>query len=145
MKKIGEYTCMGQVAHQDTEKITLFDGRFDTGWRITSFVVTPKIMTSATDCFGTLATVPFTSNNWNFRINTELGWAAFDGVTKGAGNPFSLVDPDNLIVEDLYVRCTSSTGGGTFVNYMITMEKYEFSDWRGALAMVRNAAQGEPA
>ncbi len=41
MKKIGEYTTRGIITSSDTEshKIQLFDGRFDTGYRVTSFKV----------------------------------------------------------------------------------------------------------
>ena len=39
MKKIGEYTVRGQISDGIVEKIILFDGRFDTGYRVTSFVV----------------------------------------------------------------------------------------------------------
>ena len=37
MKKIGEYTVRGRLAAQETAKIQLFDGRFDTAYKIKDF------------------------------------------------------------------------------------------------------------
>ena len=57
-----------------------------------------------------------------------------------AGLSHALIDPNNLIIEDLYVYARGNDVG---INYMITMEKYHFSEWRGALAMAVDAADGE--
>ena len=51
----------------------------------------------------------------------------------------SIIDPDNFVVEDLWVYVRAS--GNQPINYLITMEKYDTTDARGALAMVRNNAQ----
>ena len=63
MKKIGEYTTRGRVDDQTVQRITLFDGRFDTGYRVVQFDVLPSDPTnSAGDCvwmFGTWASSRF--------------------------------------------------------------------------------------
>ena len=56
------------------------------------------------------------------------------------GMPFNLVDRDNFIVEDLYVYVRSGTSAAA-VNYYIELDKYDTTDARGALAMVRNSSQ----
>ena len=53
----------------------------------------------------------------------------------------AFVDPDNLIVEDVFIDFGSGTAGAE-INYMLTFQKYDISDWQGALAMVRNKSQG---
>ena len=52
-----------------------------------------------------------------------------------------MIDPENLVVEDLFIQGFSSDGSGQEINYMIEMEKYDFSESLGVLAMVRNRAQ----
>jgi hypothetical protein len=141
MKKIGEYTCRGQVASEITERIFLDDGRFDTGFRITEFVIAANNLIASDDAFGTLFTdeAGAGTSTWEWQKNGQIAWSSTIAITGAAYSPFSVVDPDNLVVQDLYIRCKEV--GGDPVNYMIKMEKYEFSEWRGALAMVRNNAQ----
>ena len=55
----------------------------------------------------------------------------------------SIVDPDNLVVEDLYVYGHTTGTQADAINYLVRMEKYEITDWQGALAMARDRAQGD--
>ena len=141
MKKIGEYTVRGRLAAQETAKIQLFDGRFDTAYKIKDFKISPASMTSGEDAFMYIATKEgigsVNGQTWDWSNNVEVAWTI---LGSGASNLFDLVqiiDPDNLIVEDLFI--TNSNQG--IANYMITMEKYDITTARGALAMVRNNSQ----
>jgi hypothetical protein len=149
MKKIGEYTCLGRMLADDigrAQRITLFDGKFTTGFKITEFRVAPadvdntgaalfvaKLLTTLDGGAG--------AKEWDWNNPNELAWAmcGFDANSGNAPNPHSWIDDDNLIVEDLFIQATENTD--LPLNYMIKMEKYQFSDSRGALAMVRNRAQ----
>ena len=144
MKKIGEYTMRGQVAETVagfSEKIgNLFDGRFDTGYRVVEFVIAGVEGATADDYSAKLSTEATGTRNWNWGDNREIAWASTNvGASGVRENHFSLVDPDNLTIEELFIDCLTP-GTGT-LNYFIRLEKYSFSDWRGALAMVRNSSQ----
>jgi hypothetical protein len=151
MKKIGEYTVRGQITEAASEagspfEITLFDGRFDTGYRIKEFYawganissssapdVTAKLCTSA-NC--TTSATAFL----NAQDQREIAWAGSAGSTDTVFNaPMGgVIDPDNMVVEDLYIYARSSAE--TEVNYMIVMEKYDITDWQGALIMAKDRA-----
>ncbi len=142
MKKIGEYTVLGRVYDDSVQKIILFDGRFDTGYKVTSFEVFPRTPSSgSSDCYGCLATeTAAATSTWNAGDNRQLGWASTNMAAGYAANAgFSILDPDNLIIEDLFVYGNDADNNP--INYKITMEKYDISEWQGALAMVRNSAQ----
>lgn len=139
MKKIGEHTSRGQIPHQITTRIPLFDGSFKTGYRVVEFLIAAQDIQSGRDAFGTLFTEASGTNNWNWDENIQIAWAATGGATDDARAPFTLVDPDNLVVDDIFVRGSENTGAN--LNYFIRFEKYEISDWRGALAMVRSRSQ----
>ena len=141
MKKIGEYTCRGQVPTNTTERIKLFDGRFDTAYKVTRFEVSPGDGTAAADVYGKLMTEDLGTGAraWNWQDNREIAWASGNQITTGIKELFDTIDPDNLIVEDLFVVVEDNNDGA--VNYMITMEKYDITDSQGALAMVRNRSQ----
>jgi len=141
MKKIGEYTARGRVIHRGTDRITLFDGCFDTGYKVISFKVFPiDPYTAASDVVGVIATeAAAATDDWDLADQRQIGWASVDIRTGGFAQGGGTVDPDNFIVEDLYVHGFSGTG--VDINYIITMEKYQTTDWMGALTMVRNSAQ----
>ena len=146
MKKIGEYTTRGQIADGAVERIMLFDGRFDTAYRVVSFVVwgTDPFETSS-DVAAKLMTedlgTPSPPNIFNADDNREIGWASHEiDNALGTGNNFHVLDRDNLIVEDLYVWANNAANDP--INYLIELEKYDITDWQGALTMVRNRSQG---
>ena len=151
MKKIGEYTARGQVSEDLTEqgipdKITLFDGRFNTGYRVTDFKIWTSNVLAGTAAAAKLSTsgTSSTARADFFRAdkNDQIAWAVTEMTTDGGtsgGFADAIGDFDNLVIEDLYVyvRCETHE---TPINYMITMEKYEITDWKGALAMARDRA-----
>jgi hypothetical protein len=150
MKKIGEYTVRGTSKSTTTKKIILNDGRFDTGYVITRFeIIISDPDNSGVDAYGVLlADEPASTSNviWDLESNVQMGWASMTAVGSATGpqaQPFSLVDRDNLIIEDLFIYVETNAAGLNDVNYYIEMDKYEFTDSKGALAMVRNRSQGD--
>ena len=156
MKKIGNYTARGIVTEGDTEagtpqKIPLFDGSFKTAYRVVGFHIWGASYGSSTqpDCIGKLSKnddgATGTSNFMRADDDNQIAWAWFGASTDtgGSSSQDPVIDPDNLIVEDLYVYGRSNSGTTAPINYMVLLEKYEISDWRGALAMARDRAQGD--
>lgn len=158
MKKIGEYTARGIVTEEQTEAgepqlIRLFDGRFNTGYIITKFNVWAADTDSNVnvDCLGKLSknAIGTTSFASFFRADddNQIAWAVsgfgLDGSNAGQFAE-SIIDRDNFVVEDLYVyvRC-ADPDDASIVNYYIEMDKYEVTEFKGALAMARDRADGE--
>ena len=146
MKKVGEYTARGQFLEGTIKKIILFDGQFDTAYKVTGFEIwAGDISSGNNDVAAKLSTVnvgamPSSGDMMNAADNREIAWSAAQAGTAAFNNLATIVDPDNLVVEDLYV--TGQSGGSSIeINYLITMEKYEITDSLGALAMVRNRSQ----
>lgn len=150
MKKTGTYTVVGSmgisttVIGGDRKRITLDDGNFKTGYRVTKFYV----WALDTECHATLSTVfeaGVSGSGGDYLMdagdNTQIAWAAHAPSGTGSVIGNGLVDPDNLIIEDLFIRGYATTTSQPW-NYFIEMEKYDITDWQGALAMVRNRAQG---
>ncbi len=143
MKKNGDpYTIKGILADGANKRIPLFDGRFDTGWMITDFVIaTANPDDGAEDGWARLSTESNNSDYWDWSDQTSIAWAVSENRVNGSpvfGR--TIVDPDNIIIEDLWIHCKSISGNDK-INYMITMQKYDLSEWQGALAMVRNKSQ----
>ena len=149
MKKIGEYTARGVVQTDNAyHKIILDDGNFETGYKIVEFVVAPHDMDNANirTYNGKLVTDDDQTAgiNWNWDRNSEIAWSLFhmDANDQRAPNHFSQVDPDNLVIQDLYIVADEGSASANIkMNYFIRMEKYDITDSQGALAMVRNRSQ----
>jgi len=143
MKKIGEYTVRGSVSDGGIERIILFDGKHDTAYRVVEFKVFPQnILSASSDVAGVLMTedTGTPSPLWQANSNTQIAWSSvYVPGTAAAQAALEIIDPDNLIVEDLFIHVNNTSSDES--NYFVRMEKYSITDWQGALAMVRSKAQ----
>lgn len=141
MKLIGHFTTRGKCPDNEIIKMPLFDGRFDTAFRIIKFQVVGvnTVDPTTTDVNGVLGTTEDSvGNQWNYDDDRQIAWSSMRGIEAATlGDPFSLVDRENMVVEDLYIYANSN--GGDAINYYIEMEKYDISEWVGALQLARNA------
>jgi hypothetical protein len=134
-------TLKGKILAGQVERITLFDGQFDTGFQIVSIVVCPEDILTAESVSLKLMTEDAAHNtDWYWSKNTEVGWASWNVPTNSRFGQFSQVDKEALIIEDLFLDASGDSG--EFINYLIELKKVKVSDWKGALAMVRNKSQG---
>ena len=141
MKQDNILSLKGKILAGDVERISLFDGRFDTAYRILSIVCVPEDIMQQEKAMIKLMTEEAEHNEaWFWEKNTEVGWANYGVPINSRYGQFSQVDKEALIVEDLFIDCTADAG--EFVNYMIELEKVNITSWKGALAMVRNKSQG---
>ena len=158
MRLIGRYTARGVVSESDTEagrpqKVPLFDGSFETAYRVTAFYIWGADWSGSTkpDCIGKLSKnddgVTAAANFMRADDDNQIALATTSGdIDSGVRGGFSesIIDPDNLVVEDLFVYVrTASSANTDLINYIIELEKYEIDDWQGALAMARDRAQGD--
>ncbi len=143
MKPIKTCTLRGRLAPSTlNHRVSLFDGQFDTAFRIVKFEIsTSSPTTSSADASLILTTEPcMSANDWDWADNRQIAWCSY--LSQGGDSGVfinSFIDPEHLIVEDLYI--SAFVASGQEGNYMITLEKYDISDWQGALTMVRNKSQ----
>lgn len=143
------YTARGMLKPSESPlRVNLFDGRFDTGFRIKSFVVSPYGVdnTNVRTYLAKLTTSPgMNVAVWDWGDQRELAWSftTWDANGVAAPNEFTRVDSESIIVEDLYVYVDEPAGGtDQFTNYMIELEQVSMSEWEGALSMARDKASG---
>tara|TARA_Y100000361_G_scaffold149536_1_gene163920 strand:- start:69 stop:488 length:420 start_codon:yes stop_codon:yes gene_type:complete len=138
---VADRTVRGQVVAGAVARISLFDGKFDTGYRIKSLTIAPKDISTDEEIWCRLLTSKQNhGTTWDWQSNTQVGWAAWNVPTNSRFSQFGIVNKEAIIVEDLYIDMSGDSGEE--INYMIELEYIEFSDWKGALAMVQNRAQG---
>jgi hypothetical protein len=155
MKKIGDYTVRGKLSETESvagaSRIQLFEGRFDTAFKVKEFYIWPSSVSAGTtgDLVGKLATESGLNNDgagfFNAADSREIAWAgtSTSEVDAWSGPINALVDPDNLIVQDLFVYVRGILNAAP-ANYMVVMEKYDVGLTQGTYSMVRNSAQNFP-
>ena len=152
MKRIkgGKKVVTGQVdanTYQGQEnKIHLFDGKFTTGYRVTKFIIMENTPTGTYEAVAKLTTEPRSDiSQWNWDDIREIAWAANFAPSTASGwmGDTNLIRPDNMVIEDLYISIYSTTDT-TRYNFMIELDKYEFTAWDGAGILVQNNSQAGP-
>lgn len=136
----GKYKTVPIASRTDPVYVQLFDGSFQTGYRITKFIIAPVDvdLTTFVGYAGKIMTVDSgDATFWDYSDNRELAWAAISFDANGiAPNTFSNIDRDNMIIEDCYLYLENSAD--LDMNYYIEFEKYDISEARGAMTQVRN-------
>ena len=140
------HTLVGSIPEATTTstrvRIPLFDGSFETGFRIIGFEIAPSDWTLDPDLAAVLSTEELTTEatSWDWGDNRQKGWAAYQANGASAVGNYYREFVDDLVVEDLFITAFSRTDQA--VNYKITLERVKISEWEGALAIVRNSSQG---
>ncbi len=136
-------TLRGKIKASELDhRIQLFDGRFDTAYKVKEFISAAAGLPSNNNDNSLILYTEegaVTSNNWDWSDNRQIGWSTWlQSGTDANVYLFSKVDRDTLVVEDLFLAGFSNKAE---INYEIVLEKVDISDWEGALAMVRNRSQ----
>ena len=106
MKKIGEFTAKGKIDPRQPTRIQLFDGRFDTAYKITAIttcVENPNVNQEWRAVVSTQATPAGAAPVFDWSDNTQVAWS-WGGNNNNVAATFSLfneIDPENLIVQDI--------------------------------------------
>jgi hypothetical protein len=59
-------------------------------------------------------------------------------------SPYSVIDPDHIVVRDLYIQGQIlSSGGSGVINYLIELEAVELSDDQAVLALIKERSQDD--
>ena len=158
MKLLGTYTARGTCTEQQTidgnpQRIRLWQGTNKIAYKVIDFKVwgtdwdgsanPDAIGKLSKNDIGTVAPSVFMRAD----DDNQIAWASSSGSTQGGtqgGFADSIIDPENLVVEDLYVyvRSPNATAEDP-VNYLVTMEKYAVEAFRGTLEMARDEFDGE--
>lgn len=141
-------TLRGTIQEGAYVRIILDDGLLHQGYKVTRFLVAPRNpASSAGDCFGILAMDYDASSLWQFDDNRQIAWAAADAPAAGGGsvaNPFTLVDPQHVIQQELWVYVQNGAAVGTeLVNYFVELQPVELTDDETIIALIKARSQNQ--
>lgn len=136
-KKKGMYRLRGVGTAGDVARIQLFDGAFDSGFILKSIAITPETPSSSEEVWlRVLLNEEAHATTWDWSDPNEVAWAAWGIPINSRFGYFFDVDPDVIIVEDMYLDFSGDSG--QVINYMIEMEKVKMSTWEGGFQIAKN-------
>lgn len=139
-------TLRGRVDTNDqTRRLIVDDGRVNHGFKIVAFhIISNNPATSAADAFGSLATEETAATAvWNLDDNRQIGWAGQNlAGTAAPSNQFSLIDPDHVVINDLFVCGRGGTGAtADGYQYLVELEPIELTDNQAVIQLIKESAQ----
>lgn len=139
------HTLRGQFTEGTVHRLIIDDGMFTQGHKVVRFVIAADPSGSAQDAYATLSLQYDSPLNWNWGDNRQIGWASTNIVsTAGAEAPFELIDPEHVVIRDLYVQGQVSGAGGTSViNYLVELEPITLTEDEAVLQLIKERSQDD--
>ena len=132
----GIHTLRGQLAIPMTQpqRANLFNGSFTKNFKVVDVQIFPDQVVNN----DTLLILHFDDNlkgAMNAGDNAQFGWAATDALAQD----WSYVDPDHIIVQDLFISAIAAAPGN--VNYVIKLEQIKTTTSEAILDEVKSQLQ----
>lgn len=136
----------GDPQNTGRRQLILDDGRINVGYRVIDFRIWNSDMIGSVNAFASQAhlamglevtsALPLASDN------REIAWSSFGTTTAGTLNDFRLVDPDHIVVRDLFLIFpqVDNTIAST-VNYYILLEEYDITDQEAIISIIKEESQ----
>ena len=139
-RKLGTVLTMRGVAMSlvGNHKLNLFDGRYDTGFKLISFEVVPQnpqgdAQEASAMLFNRKQAGFLTV--WDFADVEQVGWSGWSIPTANRFGVWNRVDDETILVEDIFLAIYAPGEARKF-NYIIKLQKYDITEWEGALSLV---------
>jgi len=129
----------------EVKRLIVDDGRLNHGYKVVNFIVAGDPDSSANDVFVTLSLDYDAPLTWNWGDNRQIGWASTTVFNaSGLEAPFVALDPDHVVIMDLYIQGQQSgAGGNAVINYMIELEPVELSNDQAILSLIKERSQDD--
>ncbi len=133
-------TLRGRVAAQETKRLIVDDGLFNHGMRVKEFHVWATSQSSGEDPNCILGLDSDMNGDWDASDNRQIGWAAQSTSSGSRIMQFNLIDPDHVVIQDLYIYNRSDTEPA---NYMVILEPMMLTDDQAILQLIKERSQDD--
>lgn len=121
----------------DPQRIIVDDGRFTYGFCVKEFYIWSPTFDS--QVFGVLSYNEDTITQADAGDGNQIAWANYNDSTTNATNQQAIIDPDHIVIQDLYVHTI-----GAAASYLIVIEPVRLTEAEGVLQLVKASRQDEP-
>jgi len=132
-------TLRGRVAAGETKRLIVDDGRLNHGMKVKEFHVWAISKSSSDDPECSLGLDYDMSPNWDASDNRQIAWAGMTTTQTTRLMDFSLIDPDHIVIQDLWIQNFSSDPA----NYLVILEPVELTDDQAILSLIKERSQDD--
>jgi len=140
---VKRHTLRGRVEPATTKRLILNDGRLTHGMVVKEFYVWAISQASGDDVDCILSLSPTVTAEMDASDNRQIGWARETTTATTRSMSRSIVDPDHVVVQDLWISNLAVTAGDE-ANYLVILEAKELSDNESVLQLIKERSQDDP-
>jgi len=140
---VKRHTLRGRVDPNTTKRLILNDGRLTHGMIVKEFYVWTISLASGDDVDCILSLSGDVTAEMDASINTQIGWARETTTAGSRTLGSSIIDPDHIVVQDLWIS-NLTTVAGSEANYLVILESKELTDNESVLQLIKERAQDDP-
>jgi len=132
---MARHTIRGSVDSLTTERLILDDGIFTQGHRVKSI----SIIGSNNGAISATAVLHYSKIQppiIDLSDGDQIGWALWNTDTTNGERLFTLIDPDHVSTQDLYISSLDAGFG-----FLIEIEPVNLTEAQGVLQMVKQTRQ----
>jgi len=131
------HTLRGQVSANSIKDLIVDDGMFTHGYKVTAFEVWAVTMGGSGDPEAILALTDKVGITMDAGDSRQIGWAVQSTTNTTRVMSWNLIDPDHVVVRDLYIRNISDNTA----NYLVTLEPVTLSEDEAVLQLIKESSQ----
>lgn len=137
------HTLRGRVEEGVLKQLIVDDGRLSHGLKVVKFIVAPEMTTSSQGVNAVLGLDDKITADWDWENGNQIAWASSAmGGSSSMENPgFQLVDPNHIVIRDLYIRGTVTGSTPQALNYYIQLEAINISEFEAIVQLTKEASQ----
>jgi hypothetical protein len=138
-------TLRGQVEEGVVKRLVVDDGQLYQGFKVIDFVISGDPSSLGNDAYATLGLQYDTPLVWNWGDNRQIAWASTNvAQTASLDSAISIIDPDHVVLRDLYIQGqVSGSGGSSVINYMVVLEPVFLSDDEAIITLIKERSQDD--
>jgi hypothetical protein len=133
--KCGILTLRGILAGGEVRRAALFNGSFTKNFKVVDLQLFRDDVMVNLDSNIVMSTQPGQQATADASDSAQIGWGFIDAMATG----YSFIDPDHIIVDDLYISANTAMPGN--VNYVITLERHVTKESETLLALIKENQQ----
>ena len=131
------HSLRGKLKANEKRRLIIDDGRFTHGEVVESFQVWNTAVSSGNDVEAVLGLSEASLVGANAAENNgQIAWS-YQFIGTNGGLQGTIIDPDHLVVRDLWIENTS----GAPLNYLVIIRPTEITEDQGVLALIKESSQ----
>jgi hypothetical protein len=138
----GRRTLRGRVFSNSIKQLINSNGLLDDGWVVEKWFVWPRSSAVNADIHAVLSLDYDAPTDMRAEDNRQIGW----GWLPATGSAYNfgesaLLDPDHLVLQDLYISNTSAPP--VELNYLIFLRRESVSDTQAVMSLIKSRSQDD--